>query len=198
MSRFFLDTEFNEDGKSTELISIGIYCEDGRSFYGQSIEFNCYRPDPWVKEHVLPWLELCPYTSKRGHDSLAILGCQMSDHGFVGGSCKLWDGTKCECPWYQRRQLKEEVQKFINAGKGKPQIYTWFGAYDHVVLCQLFGKMSALPQGWPMYTRDLKYLADILGNPRIPEQQEGKHHALYDARHLALIYQFLYANAQNL
>ena len=40
MARFFIDTEFVEDGKTIDLISIGIVCEDGREFYAVSTEFD--------------------------------------------------------------------------------------------------------------------------------------------------------------
>ena len=35
-TRYFIDTEFMEDGHTIELISIGICCEDGREFYAVS------------------------------------------------------------------------------------------------------------------------------------------------------------------
>jgi len=41
-----------------------------------------------------------------------------------------------------------------------PIFYGYYSAYDHVVLCWLFGKMIDLPAGFPMYTRDLKQLKD--------------------------------------
>lgn len=31
--KYFLDTEFHEDGKTIDLISIGIVAEDGREYY---------------------------------------------------------------------------------------------------------------------------------------------------------------------
>jgi hypothetical protein len=42
-----------------------------------------------------------------------------------------------------------------------------------------------------MYTRDIKQLCDDLGNPKLPEQGEGEHNALYDARWNKLAYEFL-------
>jgi hypothetical protein len=55
---------------------------------------------------------------------------------------------------------------------------TEYADYDWVVLCQLFGAMVDLPKGWPMYCRDIKQWADELGNPQLPEQGKGEHHAL--------------------
>jgi len=58
MTRFFIDTEFVDDGKTIELISIGIVSHDGREYYAQSAEFLQYgTPTPWLLEHVIPHLD---------------------------------------------------------------------------------------------------------------------------------------------
>jgi hypothetical protein len=51
--RFFFDTEFIEDGKTIDLVSIGVVDERGREFYAVSTEFDPDRAGPWVREHVL-------------------------------------------------------------------------------------------------------------------------------------------------
>lgn len=54
--RYFLDTEFIEDGKTIDLISIGVVCEDGRELYAVSQEAQLHLANPWVRENVLPHL----------------------------------------------------------------------------------------------------------------------------------------------
>lgn len=54
--REFLDTEFDEDGKTIELISIALVAEDGREFYACSTEVDLTRVSPWVRDNVLPHL----------------------------------------------------------------------------------------------------------------------------------------------
>ncbi|MCS3692056.1 hypothetical protein ABIF07_001028 [Bradyrhizobium elkanii] len=55
MTRYFLDTEFNEFGG--DLISLALVCEDGqRELY---VSTPCERPGAWVKENVIPILK-CP------------------------------------------------------------------------------------------------------------------------------------------
>jgi hypothetical protein len=54
--KYWFDTEFIEDGKTIDLISIGIVCEDGRERYYESFECDHSRASPWVKENVLPHL----------------------------------------------------------------------------------------------------------------------------------------------
>lgn len=53
---YYLDTEFDEDGKTIELISIAIVCEDGRQLHAVSSEFDPTRCNDWVKANVLPHL----------------------------------------------------------------------------------------------------------------------------------------------
>lgn len=54
--RYFYDTEFIDDGRTIELISIGMVAEDGREYYGVSTAFDPQRAGPWVRRHVLPKL----------------------------------------------------------------------------------------------------------------------------------------------
>lgn len=54
--RYFYDTEFIDDGRTIELISIGVVAEDGREYYAVSTEFNPDDAGPWVRAHVLPKL----------------------------------------------------------------------------------------------------------------------------------------------
>lgn len=55
--KYWLDTEFIEDGKTIDLISIGIVAEDGREYYGISYEFNADKASQWVKDNVIAHLE---------------------------------------------------------------------------------------------------------------------------------------------
>ncbi|WP_343600948.1 polyadenylate-specific 3'-exoribonuclease AS [Mycobacterium sp.] len=54
--RYFYDTEFIEDGRTIDLISIGVAAEDGREYYAVSTEFDAQRAGRWVRAHVLPKL----------------------------------------------------------------------------------------------------------------------------------------------
>lgn len=65
--KYFLDTEFIEDGKTIDLISIGIISENCRSYYAISTEFEPSKASNWVKENVLNKLPKHPdysYKSK--------------------------------------------------------------------------------------------------------------------------------------
>jgi hypothetical protein len=54
--KIWFDTEFIEDGKTIDLISIGAVREDGAIFYAQSSEFRFYAASEWVRENVFPGL----------------------------------------------------------------------------------------------------------------------------------------------
>ena len=151
--KYFYDTEFIEDGKTIDLISIGIVAEDGREYYAISKEFKARKADQWVKDNVLTHLP--------PRKSLA---------------------------WKSRKQIKQDILDFV--GDDKPEFWAYYADYDHVALCQLFGRMIDLPKGWPMYTRDLKQLLDDKGNPRM-EKPKDEHHALADARWVKDAHQML-------
>jgi hypothetical protein len=54
--RWFLDTEFHEDGRIIDLISIALVKEDGSFYYAVSTDFDPSVCNDWVKAHVLPKL----------------------------------------------------------------------------------------------------------------------------------------------
>jgi 3' exoribonuclease, RNase T-like len=51
--RYFYDCEFIEDGRTIDLVSIGVVDETGREFYAVSTEFDPDRAIEWVRRHVL-------------------------------------------------------------------------------------------------------------------------------------------------
>lgn len=149
--RFWFDTEFIEDGRTIDLISIGVVAEDGRTYYAESSECDLSRANPWVKQNVLPHL--------RGLHSVK-----------------------------RRAQIAADLIEFMGE---KPEIWAYFAAYDWVVLCQLFGTMMFLPEGWPMWCRDVKQLCDSLGNPHLPMQEGQEHDAMADAEWTAEAWRYL-------
>lgn len=163
--KYFYDCEFIEDGKTIDLISIGIVAEDGRELYAESIEADLLKASDWVKENVLPYLWSKQKDKKQANG--------WSRDGGKGGLLF-------------RKDIRGEIERFCDTSVyGKPELWGYYSSYDHVALCQLFGTMMDLPKGWPMYTRDLRQWADSLGitedlDKIIPA--EGEHHALADAR----------------
>lgn len=88
--------------------------------------------------------------------------------------------------WKPQPVIANEVYDFVTHGLGKgetAELVSWYSAYDHVRLCQLFGKMIDLPKGFPMFTRDLRQ--EVPSRKYLPEQEGTAHNALEDARWVA-------------
>lgn len=87
-----------------------------------------------------------------------------------------------------RAGIADAVRVF--AGE-KPEFWGYYADYDWVVLCQLYGTMMDLPKGWPMFCLDIKQACVAIGDPKLPEQGEGEHHALADAKWNRLAWEFI-------
>ncbi|MEV4705016.1 hypothetical protein [Actinoplanes sp. NPDC049316] len=180
--RVFYDCEFLEDGKTIELISIGMVAEDGRELYlvNRDAPWRRIKKHEWLMANVVPKLPQ-PHGDWRNHMP------------------KRWP-IDFNHPAVRRREaIADAVAIFLlgNALEAPPEgIELWadYGAYDHVVLCQLFGRMIDLPDGVPMFTNDLQQELRRRGNPPLPEQAAGVHNALEDARHLKACFEAITAS----
>lgn len=179
--RIFYDTEFIEDGNTIDLISIGMVAEDGRELYliNEEIDDNplCerIRGHNWLMEHVVPHLPL--RTRHDGKPSLDMPGSPNVFPRKLGYFGLDLDDNRI----VPRRIIRNAVRNFILATPD-PELWAWYGAYDHVVYAQLFGRMIDLPDGFPMWTNDLKQEVARLGNPALVKQDGAEHDALADAR----------------
>ncbi len=90
--------------------------------------------------------------------------------------------------WKPRSVIAAELVEFFG---DDPVWWAWFGAYDHVALCQLWGDMPSLPRAFPRFTMDVRQLWEHLGRPALPAQPGGLHDALHDARHVKVRYEAL-------
>lgn len=168
--RVYYDTEFIEDGRTIDLVSIGMVADDGRELYAVSSEFDQHAllANSWLAEHVWPAL---PTTEPHRHrDGLPPHGRLDLDDPAVR----------------TRAQIARAVHSFLTATRDV-QLWAWYGAYDHVALAQLFGPMTMLPSGIPMWTNDVRQEYARLGDPAVPPQPDGEHHALADARHVKVM-----------
>jgi hypothetical protein len=64
--KYFFDTEFIEDGKTIDLLSIGIVAEDGRELYMRNTEADLDKASNWVISNVFPSLEVGSLGIKHG------------------------------------------------------------------------------------------------------------------------------------
>lgn len=67
---YYLDCEFIEDGKTIDLISIGIVSADDREYYAISTEFDPSRANQWVVDNVLNGLPPRTDSAWKDRDSI--------------------------------------------------------------------------------------------------------------------------------
>jgi 3' exoribonuclease, RNase T-like len=150
MRKVFFDTEFIEDSKTIDLVSIGLVA-DNHEYYAECAECDHTRAVPWVKENVIAKLR--------------------------GGE------------WVKpRKQIAAEIVEFVGP---KPMFLAYHADYDWVALCQLYGTMMDLPEGWPQWCFDIKQMAYSMGDPALPQQTSGEHVAIDDARWNRVAWKFL-------
>ncbi len=161
--KYFLDMEFNAMPKGRyELISIGIVDETGREFYAESNEFNETLLNPWVLEHVVPLLG-----SKENRRSLA--------------------------------DIRKGVEAFILAESDMAVFWAKNGSQDwFLFMNHVFDGFATLPAHVQTWYHELYQLASEKGKcikgeckPYLPQQGEGAHNALDDARFDKLLWDYL-------
>ena len=229
----------NETKPTIDLISIGIVSEDERYYYAVSKDFNLkeawnrydlvfiknnpqgpeFKKVYWIRENVLKPIFRQWYAVHNNIDPTVF------DHKFTYKEFKrllLKEGKT-------NKQIAVEVKEFTNViardkfdnsyvtGE-KVELYAYYGSYDHVALCWLFGKMIDLPAGFPMFTNDLKQMIDnkaremsdkvcyesgnhtiwsleeslkFLKDSKDYPKQENAHNALDDAKWNRDLYHFL-------
>lgn len=165
--RYFLDTEFIEDGHTIDLISIGLVAEDGRKYYALNYSCDYSRASDWVKRNVLNSLPSQPLPQ-----------LYASDRQFR-------ESDAYKQGWRTKDLIADEILRFIGDGPS-PEFWTEWGSYDWIALCQLYGTMMDLPKGWPMRCRDVvQLLEDELGLSQddwpASLETEGNHNALLGA-----------------
>jgi hypothetical protein len=168
-TRFYLDTEFIEDGKTIELISIGMVSSEGHEYYAINRDCHFERADEWVRTNVLaklPW----PWPMATQHD-------------FRGSAMPVLREHLDTPPWSPLSAIKPELLAFIRQHPPPYEFWAYFADYDWVVFCQLFGRMIDLPDGFPMFCCDLKQEMKRQGIRReeLPPIA-NEHDALSDAR----------------
>lgn len=179
MTRIFYDTEFRENGRTIELISIGMIREDtGDELYliNREAPYHEIVHHSWLRQNVLASLPILWPMDREANPGVWLWDEEHPDAGALR----------------KRAEIADEVRAFI-LGTPDPQLWAWFAAYDHVACAWLFGPMIDLPDGCPMHTCDLVQEAQQLGLGMgdLPPQPAGLHNALADARHNLVRAQFL-------
>lgn len=147
----FMDTEFCEDGLTIAPLSLGFYApcykcrgtgsfprhtrmvcatcnaKGGQGLYVIITDADRERGNSFVQAHVVPFLDVDP-------KGAMTVRCTRAE---AGKEIKKW--TDSLAPTGVRREF-----------------WAYFGDYDWVLFCQLFGTMMDLPVGYPQICMDLK------------------------------------------
>lgn len=193
MTALFYDCEFLEDGRTIDLISIAMVRETGEELYLISEDIDQdplnerIRANNWLMENVIARLPLkTRYDGKPALDLPGAPNVYPRKLGHFG--LDLTDNRIAS-----RRYIRNAVRDFVLGTPGPVELWADYGAYDHVLLAQLFGPMVQLPEGFPMWTHDLRQEVERLGMPDLPAQDAAAvHDALADARWLRDAYNTLY------
>lgn len=176
--KFFIDTEFHEYKKqpkllgvnigdsvnTIELISIGIVSEEQNEYYAICNDFDLKAAwnNEWLKQNVLKPIFWELYQKEFNFSRIFNISNLKTLINKYGKS---------------REQIAEEIKYFIYDSNTTEEVidketgvfyynltgiefYAYCADYDWVVFCWLFGRMMDLPNGFPMYCRDLKQILD--------------------------------------
>lgn len=182
--KYFLDCEFYEDGKTIDMVSIGVVAEDGREFYAVNADFEFdriysgvtaeqWQKTAWLRDNVMGQIDRAkaiPASCIRDQLRDFVL-FQPEQDGFVPA-------------WYP------------------VEFWGYFAASDWVCLYQLWGRLLDLPKQFPKWCRDIKQLqhalSDEYGNlPQLPFDPKI-HHALRDAKWQKIAYDTLIEYAKTI
>lgn len=179
--RYFYDTEFIEDGRTIDLISIGIVAEDGGEYYAVNRDITAGRLERRIRRH--DWL------------MANVVPSLPQPHGdWILNMPKTWLFDYRSPLVKPSETIASEVMTFLRhsqQGVDVAELWADYAAYDHVALCQLWGPMVDLPFGIPMFTNDIQQEAARLCVADLPQQADGVHNALADARHCRVRWEFL-------
>jgi hypothetical protein len=95
--RVWFDTEFIEDGRTIDLLSIGMVREDGATYYAVSEECDTSKANDWVRRNVLPHLGLPLVMKSRKQIKAEVLV-------FAGEAPEFW-GYYADYDWVALCQL---------------------------------------------------------------------------------------------
>lgn len=158
---YYLDCEFIEDGKTIDLISIGLVAEDGWEFYALNVDCDWSKASDWAKQNVLNSLPPKPRDFEY----------QEKDRQAHN--------------WLRHSVIGDEILNFIDTDL-EPVFWGEYCAHDWLALTQLWGSLVDKPSHFPWHCNDVIQYRESFGLTYIedwPESLEtdGNHNALMGA-----------------
>lgn len=173
MTRYFFDTEFNQERDSVDLLSIGVTCDDGREFYAINGDASWGDIGHWLDANVVPILN--------------------------GPFAPPYRGEKNCHPTMSMRRIRHELELFINEGpRGQPiEFWGYFADYDWFLLTRLWGAdgFRKMPSCFPRICYDVRQYQMHKQVKRLPPALQPAHNALVDARWTAKAFDHVHRHA---
>ncbi|MFB7359610.1 hypothetical protein [Streptomyces gardneri] len=182
--RVYLDTEFlPADPTNRGLVSIGLTDDQGRSYYAvnQGMDTAAVLAVPWMVNNVWKFLPRLQH-SCHGHPC----------HGHPSALDVAHQDVK------PLETIRAEVARyFADTDASETRLYAYYGGQDIGRLHMLWDNNWAVMPGYiPQWFTELQALIVDAGNPQVPEQPAGAHHALADAEHNRRIHEHLLSLAK--
>jgi len=176
--KIFFDTEFTGLRQKTNLLSIGLVSEDGRTFYAEASQFDKQQVDTWITENVLANMRFGDIYESRPKIDLEH-HAEKADRAGIA------------------YDLDEWLAQF-------DAVEMWGDclAYDWVLFCDLFGGAMSIPQNVYYIPFDICTLMKMSNvDPDISREEfsgisGAKHNALHDAKCIRACYQKLTSGVQ--
>lgn len=173
-TNIYFDFEFIDDGHTLTPISVGMCTDDIPSVH---------LPGEFELAHFYNEYQFDPSRANDWVRQHVFPNLQAEAVGSYGN-------TRVEVA----RAIREWVAEAC--GDTEPRFVGYYPSYDWVLLCQHFGNMMQLPDGWPKRPICLRQLAEDVGIPRSdfpkPTGPEKEHHALEDAKWIRELDGFLH------
>ena len=189
-NKTFLGINVGETKPTIDLISIGIVAEDGREYYAISKDFNLkeawnrfdlkinkkypmgpeYLKEYWLRDNILKpiYQEILDKNySFNHHEPFTYKNLESVIRNYGKSNKQIAEDIKEFCSNIVRSQNGHKASSWNNGNNYRtkePIFYAYYADYDWVAFCWLFGKMMNLPNGFPMYCRDLKQILDEKAN----------------------------------
>lgn len=152
---YALACEVMENGITIELISLALVAENGRGVYVQNSSCDFTQADSETCKNVL---------SNLGYFDMAQRKPQNDP-----------------VPWARYEEIGRIVLAFLKQDTDPtPQFWAYYGAYDFVAFCQVFGPHR--PNNIPPYFHELRQALDAEGKYECTPPIELPRHALDRAR----------------
>ena len=176
-----------------ELISIGITDDFGLKYYEICKDFNLeeawnrydkveqspyiatlpeYKKVYWIRKNVL--FPIFQYLSDKEHEEIKF----RNNGTYIVSTSFTYMNLKRLLDKYgkTKSEIAADIKKLTEVDRNEPTtLHGYYSAYDHVVLCWLFGKMKNLHKTVPMYTNDVKQDLD-----KVVKLYSNKHKIPFD------------------